>query len=261
MNGETTYLTGNAVKEGLTDIRKLEASEFIRASASSPYVRDDDAVGKLTIEAIEKAGPVMQTHKFSPDDREHVVRLLSMFSPPANARVLDAGCGVGIVAALMHTARPDLEFVLLNVSPAQLAMCPPDMERIAADFHEIPLPSESADAVMVNYALGYALLEKVFEEFSRVLRPGGVLFIYDLAADDSDLVTEHLGYRAHSTTRVMQEAALHSFTADGAQPAGGSHVEHFYKLMPRGTFAELFHGVRPVAYRFTRSVKGGSQHD
>lgn len=57
----------------------------------------------------------------------------------------------------------------------------PRCRLIEADCHQIPLADESQDAAYAVYALKYFVnLSPVLKEAARILRPGGLLVVYDL---------------------------------------------------------------------------------
>ena len=107
--------------------------------------------------------------------------------------LVDAGCGTGLFAAAMVNYVQRVEAVDLNsgmLAKAQEKMLSEEKSgRI--NFHQstidaLPLPDESVDAVMTNQLLhhlpahessGGTKHYKVFQEFSRVLKPGGSLNI------------------------------------------------------------------------------------
>lgn len=147
---------------------------------------DDTLVERLTLEGIEAAGSrLLQIDRFHPDDDEHIASLLCLFEIPMNATVLDVGCGVGETARLMHLARPDLKFVLSNVSQAQLDMCP-DFPKVLAPAESLPVERGDVDHLMVTYALGHFDLPLFAQQAMRILPTGGRLFIFDLFNHQSE---------------------------------------------------------------------------
>jgi ubiquinone/menaquinone biosynthesis C-methylase UbiE len=212
-----------------------EEADYKRALEIAPYADDED-VGRRTAEIVGSGHGILQIHRLATDDETHVHELLAYFDPPPGARVLDAGCGVGRVAELMARERPDLEFVLLNISRAQLDMCPADFERVCGSFEDVPLPGGSVDAVMFLYSLGHGRLSLCLGEAARLLRSGGVLFVYDLTTGDSRTLIETLGYKAHARGDVES-------LADAAE---------FDLSFMADRYAEIFAGVRPILYRFIR---------
>jgi SAM-dependent methyltransferase len=211
-------------------------------------------VGRVTAEIIRHGSGLLQVHKLGLTDREHARVLLDHLDPPKGARILDAGCGVGAVAALMSEHRPDLRFSLLNISPAQLALCPEGMERLRGDFHDIPAPAASFDVVMFCYSLGHGLVDACFAEASRVLRQGSVLFGYDITADEPGYTIDHLGYRPHTPAEIIAAARRHGFLLETMADDLAHNVDDFIRLFGAQTYAVEFAGTRPLLYRFRKSV-------
>ena len=225
--------------------------DFVRAREIAPY-GDDVEVGRVTRTLVERGHSILQSHKLAATDEDHLLELLDYFDPPYGGSVLDVGCGVGTVAAFMADVCRDLKFTLLNISGTQLEMAPPEMAKVRADMHALPFRRDSFDAVMFCYSLGHGLLDECIAEASRVLRPGGVLFIYDLETKDQDYLIEHLGYRPHSKKEVWDAARRHSFALDFVkQPFGDA--SDLIALIGRDAFAELgFDDSWPMLYRFTK---------
>jgi ubiquinone/menaquinone biosynthesis C-methylase UbiE len=170
---------------------------------------DDNRVHELTLEALERSGSaLLQIHRFAADDQAHANELLAIFGPPQDARVADVGCGVGELARLMRVKRPDLHFILINKSPAQLAMCPTDIERIEGVAESLPLARGDADAILATYILGHVEdLSRFVDECDRVLELGGHVYIYDLFQLDPFKPTwlEHdLQYIARTVSEVIR---------------------------------------------------------
>jgi SAM-dependent methyltransferase len=227
--------------------------DFHRAREIAPYA-DDVEVGRVTRTLVERGHSILQSHKLGATDQEHVEALLDYFDPPQGAKVLDVGCGVGAVANLMKWLRPDLRFTLLNISKEQLSMAFMDTchARVCADMHDLPFAAGSFDAVTYCYSLGHGLLDKCIGEAARVLRPGGVLFIYDLASRDPDYLIDHLGYRPHGYQEVTEAGERHGLSLNlSRSPAG--HTDHFIRLIGVEAFYELgFDRAWPMIYRFTK---------
>jgi len=114
-------------------------------------------------------------------------------TPLGEMTVLDAGCGTGNFsrAMLEHVGR--IEAVDMNPGMLEVAarkMAKPQAEgRIAfhsAGIDELPFDDATFDGVMINQVLhhlpdeparGFPAHRRVFEEFARVLKPGGVLVV------------------------------------------------------------------------------------
>ena len=114
-------------------------------------------------------------------------------TPLERTTVLDAGCGTGSYsqALLRHVGRieaVDLNEGMLEVAGRKLAVAG---EEGRISFHssridELPFEDETFDGVMINQVLhhlpdnaaeGFPAHRRVFEEFARVLKPGGTLTV------------------------------------------------------------------------------------
>lgn len=94
---------------------------------------------------------------------------------------LDAACGTGRLSSLLVERGYDV--IGVDGSPEMLAVARarfPNATWHDGDLHALPLEDSSADVVLTGLALSHVpLLEPVFAEFARVLRPGGHLVISD----------------------------------------------------------------------------------
>lgn len=214
--------------------------------------RDDDAVDRVTRELIAQGKRVFNIYKFPGGDDRHIAELLRLFDPPKGATVLDAGCGIGTVAAGMKVARPDLDFILLNISPAQLRLCPPELpHRIEGSFEAIPLPDASVDAMMMNNSLGHGDLDAAMREAARVVRPGGVLFIFCVSAENDAVLHASLDYRAYPRG-LVDLAARHYGFAGGPLEIGPTTSADLAALVGDDVCNRVLAGVECAAYRFVR---------
>jgi ubiquinone/menaquinone biosynthesis C-methylase UbiE len=215
--------------------------------------QNDEVVQSMTDEIVRKGHSILQVFKLDPDDKTHISMLLKEFAPKFGADVLDAGCGIGAVAKEMHAIRPDLKFTLLNISKSQLALCPLKFKTICADYHDVPLRAKSFDAIMFNYSIGHARLDKVMSEASRLLRPNGLLFIYDMEASECKSLQDHLQYTAFPMMDVKLAALKHGFTSSIVRKPLDTTSDHMKNLHDDETHAKIFKGVSPVIYKFVKS--------
>ncbi|WP_135364099.1 class I SAM-dependent methyltransferase [Halosimplex halophilum] len=119
------------------------------------------------------------------DDRDpaHETALVEALGAdlPADARVLDAGCGGG--RAVLEALAKDFETVGLDISPEQLALArerAPAAALARGDLTRLPVADGAVDAVTALHSVIHVPREhheRAFAEFARVLRPGGHLLL------------------------------------------------------------------------------------
>ena len=113
---------------------------------------------------------------------------------PINQQLLvDAGCGTGLYSATLVKYVRNIEAIDLNAGMLNIAKNKMKLEGknglinfYLASIDSLPLEDNNADAVMINQVLhhlpdnstrGWSHHEKVFREFWRVLKSGGMLII------------------------------------------------------------------------------------
>ena len=113
---------------------------------------------------------------------------------PINKQLLvDAGCGTGLYSAALVNHVRKIEAIDLNAEMLKIAKEKMTSEEkkglinfYISPIDSLPLDNDSVDAVMINQVLhhlpdnstgGWAHHEKVFREFWRVLKSGGILII------------------------------------------------------------------------------------
>jgi len=148
--------------------------------------------------------------------RKHSARALGL---PAGSSVLDLACGTGDFLKILSRAglRPfgmDLSWGMLaaNRTGAPLAQ---------ANAAALPVATGAVDGITCGYALrNFTELVPVFEEFSRVIRPGGRLCILEVAEPEHGLlrIGDRIWFR-----RVVP--VIGGILSDGAA----------YRYLPRST--------------------------
>lgn len=215
---------------------------------------NDSVVATITDQLVSDGVRLLSFFRMHVDDYEHVRIQLDNMNLPENARVLDAGCGVGEFARIALEIRPDIQFSLLNISQAQLDMCPDNTTKICADFHHIPVADGIYDAVMLDYAIGHSDAEALLAELSRVLKHGGILFIHDLFSDGpkelTDRFTKELDFIAYDLDWVMDSADKIGLTAQATWNDRCSAVIPDYVIGPHKTSIE---SMKSVSVRFLKS--------
>lgn len=151
---------------------------------------------------------------------------------PAGAEVLDVGCGYGATALFLATER-GCQVTGINISEKELDLA---RERAAeagfgtdrvsfryGDFHDIPFPDASFDAVWSQEAFLHGVgKQTILQECHRVLRPSGRLVISDLVARAH--LSEEERERIYARLRLREMWSTEQYLA-GLEAAGFSVVD------------------------------------
>ena len=130
-------------------------------------------------------------------DALHLLLGVQLRRLPDDARILIAGAGTGVEARHLAALHPGWRFTLADPSEAMLAVARRHAETEGfADrctFHvgfvsSLPVePHDAATSLLVSQFLtDTAARRAFFEDIAARLRPGGILFNADLAADRDD---------------------------------------------------------------------------
>lgn len=105
-------------------------------------------------------------------------------------RILDAGAGTGHFSAQLMKKYPDAEVISLDFALPMLHIASGRRHWwkrprcVCADIEQLPIATESVDMVFSNVAIQWCQqLNRVFSEFLRVLRPGGLLMFSTFGPD------------------------------------------------------------------------------
>ncbi|MGD1698414.1 class I SAM-dependent methyltransferase [Dapis sp. BLCC M229] len=113
-------------------------------------------------------------------------RLLEYVNLPTSANVLDLGCGTGKLIHRLAVNFPNLKGTGLDLSPEMISQAnsrncyPQRLTFLLGNAEEMPFAEEQFDAVFNTISfLHYPHPQQVFNEVSRVLRPGGYFYLVD----------------------------------------------------------------------------------
>jgi len=121
---------------------------------------------------------------------------------PANAKVLDAGCGAGIPISLILSER--FHVVGVDFSEAQIDLAKknvPHAKFLCEDMTKLDFPDDSFDGITSYYAIIHIPREEhqsLLANFHRILKPGGFALLC-LGAEHliDDIDENYLGTRMY----------------------------------------------------------------
>ncbi|MER2602208.1 MAG: methyltransferase domain-containing protein, partial [Candidatus Competibacter phosphatis] len=101
--------------------------------------------------------------------------------------IVDVGCGTGTITAALLKKYRKARVIGLELAPAMVAAARKrapwlrTLHGVVGEAEALPLATASCDLIFSNLALQWTLdLDRVFAEFQRVLKPGGVLLFSTL---------------------------------------------------------------------------------
>ena len=117
--------------------------------------------------------------------RRRVLDDLPLADLPRGASVLDAGCGPGRLAMEIARQRPDLAVHGADLAAGAIelakAMAGGSAEFVRADLADLPFPDGSFDLIVSTASYHHwDKVDQIVPELARVLKPSGVLWLYDL---------------------------------------------------------------------------------
>jgi malonyl-CoA O-methyltransferase len=162
---------------------------------------------------------------------------------PAQARILEVGCGTGFVAAALPSLPQGADWLMTDVSPAMVKRARQRFQgqigyRFAvldAEHPRFEAPEEPFDLVCSSLAAQwFEDLPKALEQLFQLLNPGGYLLVSTLAAGtfvEWRGAHDVLGLTA-GTPLYPDRAALQALRLDGVLPS--VEIETFASSYPSG---------------------------
>lgn len=190
-----------------TDLVRLETIRVRRSERATAYFQDNAAYWE------ELRGLYV-------DDGLVDASLMEAVRAEPVESLLDIGTGTGRVleqladhvtsAVGVDNAKPMLEIARDKLDRAGLNNCQVRL----ADMYHLPFPADRFDAVTLNMVLHYAEVPgEVLREASRVLKPGGRMFVVEFAPHElEELRDQHthrwLGFSGEEIARMAESAGL-----------------------------------------------------
>lgn len=113
---------------------------------------------------------------------------MARLSVPREARILDVGCGTGVLLGRLFAAHPGSRLSGVDSAPQMLDIArkrlPEGIELREASAEHLPYP-EAAFDIVVSTSMFHYLPDPnlALREMERVLRPGGTVVVTDWCAD------------------------------------------------------------------------------
>ncbi|HKO35276.1 MAG TPA: class I SAM-dependent methyltransferase [Pyrinomonadaceae bacterium] len=159
----------------LSQSRRVRIPYSVRRVVTRPKTVFDFAVGPLTTVGNGVKRRWLRERRRRKVGRAYDMALEIARVVPRGSEVLDVGCGNGYIA---HHLSAMLGTTVTGIDVADSTEAPIDYRQY--DGREFPAPDSSFDAVALAYVLHHAQdVHSMLEEMKRVLRPGGIVIIYE----------------------------------------------------------------------------------
>lgn len=131
--------------------------------------------------AFDGAAQTYEAHaKLQREIAEDLALATHAYAPIAGA-ILDAGCGTGFGAQLLHRLFPQTPLINVDLAPAMAAQTREhSADVLCADLEAIPLPVASVGLYWSSLAWQWCDSRRAAREAARVLAPGGTAVIATL---------------------------------------------------------------------------------
>lgn len=150
---------------------------------------------QATKEGFEKSFAEGKLYDRQTQDAKHLSQIIDSLQLKPNAKVLDLGTGTGYVALAIARRYQEVRVVGLDIVKKTLAKNTESAKQeglinvvfMSYDGESFPFQADTFDVVVTRYALHhFPDIRSTFGEISRVLKPGGELFIADPTPNDDD---------------------------------------------------------------------------
>jgi ubiquinone/menaquinone biosynthesis C-methylase UbiE len=170
---------------------------------------------------------------------------------PTHSLLLELAAGTGKFSTYLSSDFPNLVLSDLSVPMLKVAGQRVDFPLVAADFRALPFKTHAFDGVIclydsINYLLRLSEVEKMIQNVSEIIAPGGI-FIFDCCLINGSRAHAEVGSRVEYFRGV--ELRQHSYRVEEKNV----HINTFYL---KNNIGEVFQEThRQKIYRLTQFKK------
>jgi ubiquinone/menaquinone biosynthesis C-methylase UbiE len=168
-------------------------------------------VAELDGATQERLADVLETRGADPQQQELRATLLAELAElPPGSRLLDVGCGTGVLTRALARLPGSEAVIGIDTAPSllvrarALAADLPNVTFLEGDARALPVDDDAVDAIVFDSTFSHVPgTERVVAEAARVLRPGGLLAVFD-----GDYATATVALGDHDPLQACVDAMM-----------------------------------------------------